>query len=243
YYIHSPYEIPDLSSNYFLVAPSRERDTSFRFLETTASRDLRDLLPRQRHCRFLSEPRPDMITPVYSYNLCRMDCRQRLAFQKCGCAPYFYMQQKDIPVCTVRGLACLSAHVELITTLIKPDGSKYPCPCPLPCRSIEYYVDKDVERDWMLIYVNVDFSSSSPSSYVHRLICDDVADLTPENWSHVRLKGSKNRMWCPKGIMEHKCPTPINNPEVIKPEVSTTLLGVTSWLSLPRTWRTNQKAN
>ncbi|XP_054286605.1 pickpocket protein 19-like [Macrosteles quadrilineatus] len=148
YYIHSPFEIPDLSSQFYIVQPSRERDTSFRFLQTVPSPDLRDLLPRQRNCRFMDEPKKDMSSPVYSYNLCRMNCRKRLAFTKCGCAPYFYLAKKDIPVCTVKGLACLVPHRELITKLILPDGSPYPCPCTLPCKDIEYYVDKDVERDW-----------------------------------------------------------------------------------------------
>ncbi|KAG8330449.1 hypothetical protein J6590_063699 [Homalodisca vitripennis] len=38
---------------------------------------------------------------------------------------------------------------------------------------------------------NVEFSSSSPSSYVQHLKYNTFADLTPETWSHVRLKGYK----------------------------------------------------
>ncbi|KAG8309325.1 hypothetical protein J6590_088936 [Homalodisca vitripennis] len=41
-------------------------------------------------------------------------------------------------------------------------------------------------------YFNIEFSSSSPSFYCS-LVTDTVPDLTPEIWSHVRLKRSKDR--------------------------------------------------
>ena len=88
YYVHSPYEIPDVTSTAFTVHSRQERDTTVRFLETVASPQLRRLSVAQRRCVFFDEP----VLPVgvYSYNLCKMDCRRRLAIALCGCVPYFY---------------------------------------------------------------------------------------------------------------------------------------------------------
>lgn len=97
YYIHSPYELPDISDRYYVVKPSMERDTTFRFQETIGSHDLRRLTPRQRRCRFMDEPASNMASPVYSYNLCRMNCRKKLAYELCRCAPYFYLPESKYP--------------------------------------------------------------------------------------------------------------------------------------------------
>jgi len=50
--------------------------------------ELRRLSVAQRRCVFFDEP----VLPVgvYSYNLCKMDCRRRLAIALCECVPYFY---------------------------------------------------------------------------------------------------------------------------------------------------------
>jgi hypothetical protein len=51
--------------------------------------DVTSLSFSQRKCRFLEES--DLhISPVYSYNLCRMQCRMEQAMRLCGCIPHFY---------------------------------------------------------------------------------------------------------------------------------------------------------
>ena len=54
-----------------------------------STEDVRSLSVSQRKCRFLEESDLD-ISPVYSYNLCRMQCRVTQALQLCGCVPHFY---------------------------------------------------------------------------------------------------------------------------------------------------------
>lgn len=66
-----------------------ERDTTFTFWEMTSAPELNRLSPSQRACRFMNEPMDDTI-PVYSYNVCRMICRRKLALKLCGCIPHFY---------------------------------------------------------------------------------------------------------------------------------------------------------
>lgn len=149
YYIHSAYELPDISDRYFIVKPSTERDTTFRFQATVASDELRRLNPKQRRCRFMDEPTKDMASPVYSYNLCRMNCRKKLAYELCRCAPYFYPSERGIRVCGVRGLACLAKYASAVTTLKYPDGKDYPCRCYLTCTNTNFYLDKDNSRKWL----------------------------------------------------------------------------------------------
>jgi hypothetical protein len=54
-----------------------------------SSGDVRSLRLSQRKCRFLEESEL-RISPVYSYNLCRMQCRVDQAMRLCGCIPHFY---------------------------------------------------------------------------------------------------------------------------------------------------------
>lgn len=48
------------------------------------------LKPSQRKCRLEHEAEPLISSSVYSYNLCRSQCRFRIALRDCGCIPYFY---------------------------------------------------------------------------------------------------------------------------------------------------------
>lgn len=89
YYIHSPYELPDSSQSFFLITGRMDRDVAFSSLETTVTPEIDKLTPFQRRCRFMYEPSVPHL-PVYSFNLCRMQCRKELSFKLCGCAPYFY---------------------------------------------------------------------------------------------------------------------------------------------------------
>ncbi|KAF6203336.1 hypothetical protein GE061_003754 [Apolygus lucorum] len=138
YYIHSPYELPALNDKFFDVLESMERDTTWKFTEMVASPELRRLEPRQRQCRFLDEPLEG--EQVYSYNLCKMGCRKRMAYRLCGCAPFFYQKDGKIPVCDVEGLSCVSTFKNEI---IKAD-----CECLSQCEYVTFSVDEDHKRTW-----------------------------------------------------------------------------------------------
>lgn len=91
YYIHSYLDVLHATSEEpVTVEESQEMDISFRMQETTSSSSLKDLSPVQRGCRFSDEPISTDLN-VYSTTLCYMECRQKLAFQLCGCTPFFYV--------------------------------------------------------------------------------------------------------------------------------------------------------
>lgn len=48
------------------------------------------LSPSQRKCRLEYESEPLLASSVYSFNLCRSQCRFKMALKECGCIPYFY---------------------------------------------------------------------------------------------------------------------------------------------------------
>lgn len=88
-YITGPYEIPDIASKYLPARYGTFADFVLLTLEIYSSEDLKHLSIHQRKCRFLDES--DLsISKVYSYNLCRMECRMKLAEELCGCTPHFY---------------------------------------------------------------------------------------------------------------------------------------------------------
>lgn len=65
YYVHSPYEIPDISSTFFPVRGRMDRDVSFNCLETIVSERIYGLRPSQRHCYFMNEPIVSHIKVVF----------------------------------------------------------------------------------------------------------------------------------------------------------------------------------
>ncbi|CAH0403916.1 unnamed protein product [Chilo suppressalis] len=90
YFIHSPYEIPTAISNPTgEVSPGDELVIDFKEVEILASEALRQLRPDQRRCRYSDEWISNSIR-AYSFGLCQMHCRNRMALMFCGCRPYFY---------------------------------------------------------------------------------------------------------------------------------------------------------
>ncbi|PNF35664.1 hypothetical protein B7P43_G17470 [Cryptotermes secundus] len=88
-YLHSASEIPDSSSHFVDLKYRRQLTASIVLLEIYSTEDVRSLSLSQRKCRFLEES--DLhISPVYSYNLCSMQCRMEQALRLCGCIPHFY---------------------------------------------------------------------------------------------------------------------------------------------------------
>lgn len=88
-YYHNPLEVADSSSRGTLCSNSTYKTLDISAQSIVSTRELRSLSVKQRKCKFLDES--DLsISPVYSYNLCRMECRVKLSNKLCGCIPYFY---------------------------------------------------------------------------------------------------------------------------------------------------------
>ena len=88
-FIYGPSEFPDIALSRLV-----SKNTSYKTLDLTAlsivsSKSVEDLRIQQRKCRLQHESNL-LTSPVYSYNLCRMECRMKECFKLCNCVPYFY---------------------------------------------------------------------------------------------------------------------------------------------------------
>lgn len=88
-FLHSSMEAPDIAVRTFYSTIDIFKSLEVSAISTFSTENVRFLNVEQRKCRFPTES--TLVTsPVYSYRLCRNECRMKLARKLCGCVPYFY---------------------------------------------------------------------------------------------------------------------------------------------------------
>ncbi|XP_025203335.1 pickpocket protein 11-like [Melanaphis sacchari] len=149
-FVHSPYEVPDVACRIF---PSQQN--FYKILEVAAlsiysAPEIKYLSPRQRGCRFLDESDLEISPEMYTYNMCRNQCRMDQARKLCGCVPYFYRPLKKYKICDVKGMYCLDQHKEFLIKLRNTTGvdKKVNCGCYPPCNDVNYIVERDNTIQW-----------------------------------------------------------------------------------------------
>ncbi|CAH1395973.1 unnamed protein product [Nezara viridula] len=149
-FIYGPSEFPDIA-----LTKLESYNKSYKTLDLTAlsivsSEAAEKLKIQQRKCRLQHESNL-LTSPVYSYNLCRMECRIRECFKLCNCMPYFYRPVGQYPICGFNGMQCLQKHTERLTKLLDPaTGKKLRCPCLPLCHDVNYFIDTDNTMTWSL---------------------------------------------------------------------------------------------
>lgn len=88
-YIHGPYDTFDIASKSLSSEYKNYQTLEMSALSIYSSKETRTLSIAQRKCRFADESNL-LISPIYSYKMCRTECRMKLAFKLCDCVPYFY---------------------------------------------------------------------------------------------------------------------------------------------------------
>lgn len=96
-FLHSSYEVPDVACRIHTSPENFYKTLDVTALSIYSAPEVKDLTPKQRGCRFLSESNLK-ISPVYTYNMCRIQCRMNQANKLCGCVPFYY---KPIGKCTL----------------------------------------------------------------------------------------------------------------------------------------------
>nr|XP_034838219.1 uncharacterized protein LOC117994418 isoform X3 [Maniola hyperantus] len=135
YFIHSPFDIATAISNPTgEVRPDEELVTDFKVVEIEAANRIKSLRSEQRRCRYPDEWLGSSIK-AYSFGLCQMHCRTRMAIMFCGCRPYFHVKG-DGDVCDAHGMACIGRNVEILVNLPKNLAN---CPCMPQCEELNYY--------------------------------------------------------------------------------------------------------
>lgn len=124
----------------------------------------------QRQCRFTNEAETMASSPVYSYNLCKIECRKQLAIQKCGCIPHFYRatgkKRETYKICDFSGLVCLlhikggclvfsnladtdpnsNFHISDALITLKSKIFQIHCDCLTNCDDSKFYVQSYVSQ-------------------------------------------------------------------------------------------------
>ncbi|XP_072941175.1 pickpocket protein 19-like [Epargyreus clarus] len=124
FYIHSPYDIMDITTTPSRAYITLNRFTDLRVLETRAGVGVRALQPKRRRCFYTDEP-TDTRRQVYSTNTCRSACRSRLAKELCGCVPFYYFYDGGV-ACRLAGMKCLAKHSARLSAGVR-------CACGQQC--------------------------------------------------------------------------------------------------------------
>ncbi|KAL0852802.1 hypothetical protein ABMA27_012607 [Loxostege sticticalis] len=141
FYIHSPFDVADITQLKTSVYASLNRLSELSVMETGCGQGVRELRVRRRGCRYADES-PNEVNKVYSTNTCRLACRSRLAIKLCGCKPFYYNYLEG-PVCTPAGMWCLSAHAQQL----KVNGG-VKCACSPQCLDATFREVVSSEEIW-----------------------------------------------------------------------------------------------
>lgn len=93
-FFHAAHEVPDISKQRYSFSESDYTKFEMEALEITTSQDVRELRISQRKCRFTDEARNLATSPVYSFIICRTECRLKMALKLCNCIPHFYRPRR-----------------------------------------------------------------------------------------------------------------------------------------------------
>ncbi|XP_055691219.1 pickpocket protein 11 [Lutzomyia longipalpis] len=152
-YFHAALDIPDISKRRYSFDDTGYATVELTALEIRTTTDARGLSVSQRRCRFTDEAGNMEFSPVYSFNLCRVECRIRIALDVCQCIPHFYRSRTrsghQYPVCDFDGMKCLAGIKDEIIAL-HSDRMKIKCKCEENCDNSNFLVQSYKSRVWFL---------------------------------------------------------------------------------------------
>ncbi|XP_015840939.1 sodium channel protein Nach-like [Tribolium castaneum] len=140
-------EIIDITSQYFVVTPQTLGDVFLDIVDIVGDEDIKMLSPKQRNCRYWNEADDLGHSRVYSYNLCRRECRIQLCLKFCYCTPYYYKRIDNEPICNMSGMFCLSKYPEILT-LLDPKTGEDLCPCFQSCDFQRITAELTIKATW-----------------------------------------------------------------------------------------------
>ncbi|CAG9559483.1 unnamed protein product [Danaus chrysippus] len=147
-YIHGPLEVPDISTKRHYADENYYMKIYVTAMTVYTSPEAAKLSVAQRRCRFLHENSLKH-NSVYTYNMCRMECRLRLCLKYCKCVPFFYRNGKE-KICDVEGMQCLAKYKDDLIKLRTKDGRKVSCECLPICDDVNYIVQSHALHEWFL---------------------------------------------------------------------------------------------
>lgn len=94
-YIHSANDIVDLESKSLLVPLQKATYVKVNCKIIFTTEDVKRLRIHQRDCKLYYESQGLDHSPIYSYKLCRTECRIHLCKKYCDCIPYYYRRNGE----------------------------------------------------------------------------------------------------------------------------------------------------
>ncbi|XP_045781573.1 uncharacterized protein LOC123878444 [Maniola jurtina] len=144
YYFHSAFDIVDTQTASTLSIPPQNTKVTLAITETCSGAEVRALSPSRRHCLYFDEPtKPNR--QVHSNNICRQDCKSRIAMQACGCKPFYYHYAEG-PLCTTAGMSCVARIAHRLATF---DNTT--CPCVQLCADTVIREISTILTEWLLV--------------------------------------------------------------------------------------------
>lgn len=97
FYPLGPYELADSASKPIVTKDGHLTQLYVTAVALYTTEKAKALSAPQRKCRYYEESNLRH-SPVYSYVICRMECRISLAKSLCGCIPHFYRRLSNTPL-------------------------------------------------------------------------------------------------------------------------------------------------
>ncbi|PSN31707.1 hypothetical protein C0J52_23618 [Blattella germanica] len=145
FYVHPPDEMPMYGRDKSQVERKGEdREVFVVQRQMVASQELRHLYPMQRGCLFQDET-VNAHPPIYTYNICKMECRKKMALHFCNCIPFFYRTLGRETTCNTTGMACLAKYKDNITNDVFRNREL--CPCYQQCESMDFTIEKETTEE------------------------------------------------------------------------------------------------
>nr|XP_046470829.1 pickpocket protein 28-like [Neodiprion pinetum] len=133
--LHYPNDLPELNTWWYNLKEMSVIDIKIDVQQTEGSDELREMSKSQRECNFPEDGDLKM-WPVYTRNMCILECRYNFIKSRCGCYPYFARPIPGVPVCNSTQLHCISGISDSIISL--KSNNKHLCTCPENCNTARY---------------------------------------------------------------------------------------------------------
>ncbi|CAO1302693.1 unnamed protein product, partial [Diamesa hyperborea] len=151
-FFHGAMEIPDISKQHQNFPETDYTTVEFLALEILTSDDAKKLSISQRKCRLETESKLST-SSIYSFNICRSECRFKMVYKECKCIPYFYRNQdkygKKYPICGLEGIKCM-ANISAELVSLQSKTRKIDCNCESNCDNTNFFIQSIRSRVWFL---------------------------------------------------------------------------------------------
>lgn len=148
-FLHEPQEVLDIASRHYNSSEGFYMKLYVTAVTVYTSPEAAQLSIAQRRCRFPHENNLKH-SSIYTYNMCKIECRIKLCLKYCQCIPYFYRKVGDEKICNSNGFHCLAKYSGSLYKLHDLDGNKINCDCYPLCDDVNYVLQSNTLQPWFM---------------------------------------------------------------------------------------------